>query len=161
MSVIYNDRMEHNMKLVIQRVSEASVKIDGKVVGSIGRGFLVLIGVGQNDTKEEADYYIKKMIGLRIFEDENGKTNLALKDVNGELLLVSQFTLYANCKKGNRPSFIEAGSPDQAEALYQYMIEECKKQVPVVQTGEFGADMKVSLVNDGPFTVILDENICS
>lgn len=149
------------MKLVIQRVSEASVKIDGKVVGSIGRGFLVLIGVGQNDTKEEADYYIKKMIGLRIFEDENGKTNLALKDVNGELLLVSQFTLYANCKKGNRPSFIEAGSPDQAEALYQYMIEECKKQVPVVQTGEFGADMKVSLVNDGPFTVILDENICS
>lgn len=147
------------MKFVIQRVSEASVKIDGTIVGSIGKGFLVLIGVGQNDTKADADFYIKKMIGLRIFEDENGKTNLALKDVDGQLLLVSQFTLYANCKKGNRPSFIEAGSPQHAEALYQYIIEECKKQVPVVQTGEFGADMKVSLVNDGPFTVILDESI--
>lgn len=147
------------MKFVIQRVSEASVKIDGDIVGSIGKGFLVLIGVGQNDTKEDADFYIKKMIGLRIFEDENGKTNLALKDVEGQLLLVSQFTLYANCRKGNRPSFTDAGSPQQAEKLYQYIIEECRKQVPVVQTGEFGADMKVSLVNDGPFTVILDESI--
>lgn len=147
------------MKFVIQRVSEASVKVNGEVIGAIGKGFLVLIGVGQNDTKADADYYIKKMIGLRIFEDENDKTNLALKDVDGELLLVSQFTLYANCKKGNRPSFTDAGSPEQAEALYQYIIEECKKQVPVVQTGEFGADMKVSLVNDGPFTVILDETI--
>lgn len=147
------------MKFVIQRVSEASVKVNGEVIGAIGKGFLVLIGVGQNDTKADADYYIKKMIGLRIFEDENGKTNLALKDVDGELLLVSQFTLYANCKKGNRPSFTDAGSPEQAEALYQYIIEECRKQVPVVQTGEFGADMKVSLVNDGPFTVILDETM--
>ena len=147
------------MKFVIQRVTEASVTIDGETVGSIGKGFLVLIGVGQKDTKEEADFYIKKMIGLRIFEDENGKTNLALKDVNGQLLLVSQFTLYANCRKGNRPSFIEAGDPKQAESLYQYIIEECKKQVPVVQTGKFGADMKVNLCNDGPFTIILDEDL--
>ena len=147
------------MKFVIQRVTEASVTIDGETVGSIGKGFLVLIGVGQQDTKEEADIYIKKMIGLRIFEDENGKTNLALKDVNGQLLLVSQFTLYANCRKGNRPSFIEAGDPKQAESLYQYIIEECKKQVPVVQTGKFGADMKVNLCNDGPFTIILDEDL--
>lgn len=147
------------MKLVIQRVSEASVVIDGETKGQIGRGFMVLIGVGQEDTKEIADKYIKKMIGLRIFEDENGKTNLSLKDVEGQLLLISQFTLYANCKKGNRPSFIEAGAPASAEALYEYMVEECRKAVSVVKTGEFGADMKVSLTNDGPFTVILDESI--
>ena len=147
------------MKLVIQRVSEASVAIDGETKGQIGRGFMVLICVGQEDTKETADKYIKKMIALRIFEDENGKTNLSLKDVDGQLLLISQFTLYANCKKGNRPSFIEAGAPDQAEALYEYIVEECKKAVPIVETGEFGADMKVSLTNDGPFTVILDESI--
>ena len=147
------------MKLVIQRVSEASVAIDGETKGQIGRGFMVLIGVGQEDTKETADKYIKKMIALRIFEDENGKTNLSLKDVDGQLLLISQFTLYANCKKGNRPSFIEAGAPDQAEALYENIVEECKKAVPIVETGEFGADMKVSLTNDGPFTVILDESI--
>ena len=147
------------MKLGIQRVSEASVAIDGETKGQIGRGFMVLIGVGQEDTKETADKYIKKMIALRIFEDENGKTNLSLKDVDGQLLLISQFTLYANCKKGNRPSFIEAGAPDQAEALYEYIVEECKKAVPIVETGEFGADMKVSLTNDGPFTVILDESI--
>lgn len=147
------------MKLVIQRVSEASVAIDGETKGQIGRGFMVLIGVGQEDTKETADKYIKKMIALRIFEDENGKTNLSLKDVDGQLLLISQFTLYANCKKGNRPSFIEAGTPDKAEALYEYMVEECRKAVPVVETGEFGADMQVSLTNDGPFTVILDESI--
>ena len=147
------------MKLVIQRVSEASVAIDGETKGQIGRGFMVIIGVGQEDTKETADKYIKKMIALRIFEDENGKTNLSLKDVDGQLLLISQFTLYANCKKGNRPSFIEAGAPDQAEALYEYIVEECKKAVPIVETGEFGADMKVSLTNDGPFTVILDESI--
>ena len=147
------------MKFVIQRVTEASVTIEGKVSGKIGKGFLVLIGVGQDDTKEIADKFIKKLIGLRIFDDENGKTNLALKDVDGELLLVSQFTLYANCKKGNRPSFVEAGDPKQAEELYEYIIEECRKQVPVVETGEFGADMKVSLLNDGPFTIILDEKI--
>lgn len=147
------------MKFVIQRVTEASVTIDGRVSGQIGKGFLVFIGVGQEDTKEIADKFIKKLIGLRIFDDEEGKTNLALKDVDGQLLLVSQFTLYANCKKGNRPSFVEAGAPQQAEELYEYIIEECRKQVPVVETGEFGADMKVSLLNDGPFTIILDEKI--
>ncbi len=147
------------MKLVIQRVTEASVTIDGSVKGKIGKGFLVLIGVGKEDTREIADKYIKKLLGLRIFEDENGKTNLSLADVGGELLLISQFTLYANCKKGNRPSFVDAGAPDQAEALYDYIVEQCRKTVPVVETGEFGADMKVSLLNDGPFTVILDEAI--
>lgn len=125
----------------------------------IGKGFLVLIGVGAKDTREIADFYIKKMIGLRIFEDENGKTNLSLKDVKGQLLLVSQFTLYANCRKGNRPSFIEAGGPKMAEELYEYIIQECRKQIPVVETGKFGADMKVNLCNDGPFTIILDENL--
>lgn len=147
------------MKLVIQRVTEASVETAEGVIASIGKGFLVLVGVGANDTKEDADFYIRKMIGLRIFEDKNGKTNLSLKDVDGALLLVSQFTLYANCRKGNRPSFIEAGDPVQAEALYDYMVGECRKQVPVVQTGEFGAEMKVRLCNDGPFTIILDESI--
>ena len=147
------------MRLLIQRVNHADVKVDGETVGSIGKGFLVLVGVGQNDTREIADKYLKKMLGLRIFEDANGKTNFSLADVNGELLMVSQFTLYANCKKGNRPSFIEAGEPHMAEALYEYMIDEAKKSVPVVEHGEFGADMKVSLLNDGPFTVILDEKI--
>lgn len=144
------------MKFVIQRVSEASVKIDGEVVGQINKGFMVLIGVGQNDTKEVADKMVKKMTGLRIFEDENGKTNLSLADVGGELLLISQFTLYANCKKGNRPSFIESGSPQMAEELYEYIIAKCKENIPSVQRGSFGADMKVSLVNDGPFTIVLD-----
>ena len=147
------------MKLVIQRVNHAKVKVDGETVGSIGKGFLVLVGVGKEDTIETADKYLKKLLGLRIFEDEAGKTNLSLADVNGELLLVSQFTLYANCKKGNRPSFIDAGAPEEANALYEYMIREAKKTVPVVQHGIFGADMKVSLENDGPFTVILDEHI--
>ena len=144
------------MKFVIQRVQQASVLVDETCIGKIGKGFLVLIGVGKEDTKEIADQLIKKMIQLRIFEDENGKTNLALKDVDGSLLLVSQFTLYANCKKGNRPSFVDAASPDLANDLYEYIISECKKQIPYVETGEFGADMKVSLVNDGPFTVILE-----
>lgn len=144
------------MKFVIQRVTEASVTVEGKTIGEIGKGFLVLIGVGKEDTRETADKYLKKMIGLRIFEDAEGKTNLSLKDVGGELLLVSQFTLYANCKKGNRPSFVEAGDPEQAEALYNYIVEEAKKQVNVVQTGSFGADMKVSLLNDGPFTILLE-----
>lgn len=147
------------MKLVIQRVNHAEVQVDGETVGSIKKGFLVLVGVGRTDTKEIADKYLKKLLGLRIFEDENGKTNLSLSDVNGELLMVSQFTLYANCKKGNRPSFIEAGAPDAAESLYEYMLAEAAKQVPKVEHGIFGADMKVSLENDGPFTIILDESI--
>lgn len=144
------------MKFVIQRVNHAEVKVDGDIVGSIGKGFLVLIGISDTDTKEIADKYIKKLINMRIFEDENGKTNLSLKDVDGELLLISQFTLYANCKKGNRPSFIEAGKPDMANELYEYIISECKKQIPVVEKGIFGAYMKVSLENDGPFTIVLD-----
>lgn len=144
------------MKFVIQRVLEASVKVDGNIIGQIDKGFVVLIGVGQNDTKEIADKLVKKLVGLRIFEDENGKTNLSLADVGGQLLLISQFTLYANCKKGYRPSFTESGAPDLAEDLYEYIIAKCKESIPVVETGSFGADMKVSLVNDGPFTVILD-----
>ena len=144
------------MKFVIQRVLESSVKVDGDTIGQIGKGFMVLIGVGQDDNKEIADKMVKKMVGLRIFEDENGKTNLSLADVNGELLLISQFTLYANCKKGNRPSFIESGAPDMAEDLYEYIIAKCKESVSVVERGSFGADMKVSLVNDGPFTIVLD-----
>lgn len=144
------------MKLVIQRVECAKVTVENEIVGSIGKGLLVLIGVGNEDTKEDADKLIKKMIGLRIFEDTNGKTNLALKDVGGELLLVSQFTLYADCSRGNRPSFVNAGDPKLAKELYEYMIEECKKQVEVVEQGIFGADMKVELVNDGPFTILLE-----
>lgn len=149
------------MKLVIQRVTHASVTVDNNVIGKIGKGYMVLIGVSDTDTKEIADKMLDKMIKLRIFEDENGKTNLSLADVGGELLLISQFTLYANCKKGNRPSFIEAGSPDHANALYEYIIEKCKERLDVVEQGEFGAEMKVELLNDGPFTVILDsEQIC-
>ncbi|MFR2365394.1 MAG: D-aminoacyl-tRNA deacylase [Eubacterium sp.] len=144
------------MKFVIQRVNNASVTIDEKIVGKINKGFLVFIGVSNDDTKEIADKMIKKLIGMRIFDDENGKTNLALADVDGELLLVSQFTLYANCKKGNRPSFINAGAPDMANEMYEYIIEKCREMVKVVETGEFGADMKVKLENDGPFTIILD-----
>ena len=144
------------MKFVIQRVSEASVKVEGEVIGQIGKGFMVLIGVGQEDTKEIADKMIEKVARLRIFEDENGKTNLSLADVGGEMLLISQFTLYANCKKGYRPSFIESGAPDMASDMYEYIIAKCKEQVPVVERGQFGADMKVSLVNDGPFTIVLD-----
>lgn len=144
------------MRLVIQRVGHASVTVDEKVIGSIRKGLLIFVGVGNEDTKEEADRLVKKMINLRIFDDENGKTNLALKDVDGELLIVSQFTLYADCRKGNRPSFVNAGSPQKANELYEYIIEECKKLVPVVEHGEFGADMKVELLNDGPFTILLD-----
>ena len=147
------------MKLVIQRVKHASVTVDGNVTGKIGKGFLVLIGIANSDTKEIADQYLKKLLNLRIFADENGKTNLSLKDVNGELLLVSQFTLYADCRKGNRPSFINAGAPDMAEALYEYMIDACRKEIPVVETGIFGADMQVELLNDGPFTIVLDERL--
>lgn len=144
------------MKFVIQRVNEASVFVEERVVGKIRKGFLVLIGISKDDTREIADKMIKKMIGLRIFEDENGKTNVAIKDVAGELLLISQFTLYADCKKGNRPSFINAGTPDMANELYEYIIEKCKEQIEVVEKGIFGADMKVKLENDGPFTIVLD-----
>ena len=146
------------MRFVIQRVAHASVTIDGAVRGKIDKGFLVFVGVGQNDVEKIADKMVQKLIGMRIFEDEHGKTNLALKDVNGQLLLVSQFTLYANCKKGNRPSFIEAGSPQRADELYQYIITKCKEEIAVVEQGEFGADMKVELLNDGPFTIILDSD---
>ena len=147
------------MKFVIQRVKQASVKVEGSVIGEIEKGYLVLIGVSDKDTEAVADKMIKKMIGLRIFEDAEGKTNLSLADEGGSLLLVSQFTLYANCKKGNRPSFIEAGAPDKANQLYEYIIEESKKSVSVVQTGRFGAEMEVSLINDGPFTILLDSEM--
>ena len=144
------------MRFVIQRVKEACVRVDSETIGEIGKGYLVLVGVSDSDTEQTADKMIRKMIGLRIFEDDNGKTNLSLADVGGSLLLVSQFTLYANCKKGNRPSFIEAGDPEKANAIYEYVIRECKKSVPDVQTGSFGAEMEVSLINDGPFTILLD-----
>ena len=144
------------MKLVIQRVSHAQVTVNEETVGAIQKGFMVLIGVCESDTKETADKVLKKMLNLRIFEDADGKTNLSLKDVNGQLLLVSQFTLYADCKKGNRPSFVKAGSPDHANKLYEYMIGKCKESCDVVQTGIFGAHMKVTLENDGPFTIVLD-----
>ena len=152
-------KMETIMKLVIQRVKKAAVSVEGKTVGSIGKGLMVLVGVGRGDTKEIADKYIKKLIGMRIFDDKNGKTNLSLADVGGGLLLVSQFTLYADCRKGNRPGFTDAGDPAEAEDMYDYFISECRKSVPVVETGIFGADMDVSLINDGPFTIILDEGL--
>ena len=149
------------MKFIIQRATHANVVVNGNEIGKIGRGFMVLIGVSKDDNETIADKMVDKMIKLRIFEDENGKTNLSLDDVGGELLLISQFTLYANCKKGNRPSFIDAGAPDEANALYEYIIERCKERVNVVERGEFGADMKVSLLNDGPFTIVLDsQKLC-
>lgn len=144
------------MKFVIQRVTEASVTVDNEIIGEIQKGLLVLIGISDSDTQEAADKMVRKMIGLRIFEDGDGKTNLSLADVKGSLLLISQFTLYANCKKGNRPSFIDAGKPDKANALYEYIINKCRVSVPIVEKGCFGADMKVSLINDGPFTIVLD-----
>ena len=144
------------MRFVIQRVLESEVKVDGESLGKIGKGFMVLIGVSNDDTKEVADKMVKKMLGLRIFEDEQGKTNPSLDAVGGELLLISQFTLYANCKRGNRPSFIEAGAPDMASEMYEYIIEKCEERVEVVERGRFGAAMKVSLINDGPFTIVLD-----
>lgn len=150
------------MRFVVQRVSEASVTVDDQVVGQIGKGFLVLIGVSQadieNNAKAIADKMVKKLIGLRIFEDECGKTNLNLESVSGSLLLISQFTLYADCKKGNRPSFINAGAPEKAKEIFQYIIELCRQEVPIVETGIFGADMKVQLLNDGPFTIILESD---
>ena len=144
------------MKAVIQRVANASVTVDGEVKGSIESGFLILLGVENGDNESEAKTLAAKIAGLRIFTDENDKMNLSLKDVNGELLIVSQFTLYANCKEGNRPSFVEAAKPDIAIPLYEYFVSECKKIIPVVETGIFGADMKVDLLNDGPVTIIMD-----
>lgn len=144
------------MRFVIQRVAHASVTVDKQCIGKIEKGLLVLIGVADTNTKEIADKMIKKLLGLRIFEDEQGKTNLDIHTVDGALLLVSQFTLYADCKRGNRPGFTRAGKPDMAEAMYQYIIEACKEQIEVVEHGKFGADMKVELLNDGPFTILLD-----
>ena len=145
------------MKLVMQRVKNAKVDVDGKTVGKIEKGFLVLLGVTHNDTKNEADYLVKKICNLRVFEDENGKMNLSIKDVRGELLIVSQFTLYADCTGGNRPSFINAAKPEIAEPLYEYFCEECENNGIHVEKGIFGADMKVSLLNDGPVTIILEK----
>jgi len=148
------------MRFVIQRVNKASVSVEEKCMGRIQKGYMVLIGISDRDTKEVADKMIKKMINLRIFEDAQGKTNLSLKQVDGELLLISQFTLYANCKKGNRPSFIEAGKPDLAEEIYHYIIDQCKEQVSVVEKGCFGEDMLLEISNQGPFTILLDsENL--
>lgn len=144
------------MKFVIQRVTRAQVSVNNEVIGKIGKGFLVLVGIGKTDDEKIADKLVQKLVNMRIFEDENGKTNLGLKDVNGELLIISQFTLYADCKKGNRPSFTEAGAPQDADRLYEYILEKCRAEIETVQHGEFGADMKVELLNDGPFTIILD-----
>ena len=144
------------MRVVVQRVKHASVTINGSVNGKINNGFLVLLGIQSTDSEQDVDYLVKKVTNLRIFSDENDKMNLSLKDVNGELLIVSQFTLYANCKEGNRPSFVEAAKPDIAIPLYEYFVSECKKIIPVVETGIFGADMKVNLLNDGPVTIIMD-----
>ncbi len=146
------------MRLVLQRVTSASVTVDGEVTGKIRKGLLVLLGVGVDDTREILEKMADKMLKLRIFADENDKTNLSLTDVNGELLVVSQFTLYADCRKGNRPSFIKAGDPQKADELYEYFKEYCKKTIPIVESGIFGADMKVDLCNDGPFTIVLDSD---
>lgn len=145
------------MKIVVQRVKEANVKVDGKVVGEIGKGFMVLVGVTHNDTEENADYLAKKLCKLRVFEDENGKMNLGLKEVGGKLLLISQFTLYANTFDGNRPSFIEAARPEQANKLYEYFCDKCQEYGIEVQKGIFGAHMEVSLINDGPVTIIIEK----
>ena len=144
------------MRFVIQRVHNAKCEVENRITGEIQQGFCVFIGVAQTDTEQIADKMIKKLLGMRIFSDSDGKTNLSLHDVKGELLLISQFTLYANCRKGNRPSFTQAGDPVLATHLYEYIIEHCRMEIPVVQTGIFGADMQISLTNDGPFTIILD-----
>ena len=145
------------MKAVVQRVTHASVKVDGEIKGEIQNGLLVLLGVGMNDTENDAVNLANKIAKLRIFSDENDKINLSVNDVNGSLLVISQFTLYADCRKGNRPNFMNAGKPDEAKQLYNFFVQECQKLVPDVQKGVFGADMKVELLNDGPFTVILED----
>ncbi|HIU52122.1 MAG TPA: D-tyrosyl-tRNA(Tyr) deacylase [Candidatus Merdicola faecigallinarum] len=145
------------MKLVVQRVKQAEVKVKENSVGKIEKGFLILLGVTHEDAKENVDKLVKKVCGLRVFEDQNGKMNLSIKDIGGELLIVSQFTLYADTKKGNRPSFVKAAAPEKANELYEYFISECKKNGIKVETGEFGAHMEVSLVNDGPVTIIIEE----
>ena len=146
------------MRTVVQRVTHASVKVDGQTIGEIGKGFLILLGVAEEDDEAIADKMADKICRLRIFGDENGKTNLSLTDVGGEVLIISQFTLYANCRKGNRPSFFDAGEPQMAEELYEYIIKKTKETISVVESGEFGAMMQVSLVNEGPFTIVFDEN---
>ena len=145
------------MKVLIQRVIEASVNVDGKLISQIEKGFLVFVGITHNDNKEIANYLVKKVTNLRVFEDENGKMNLSLKDVNGKLLIVSQFTLYGNCENGNRPSFIEAAKSDEANKLYEYFCEKCKETGIEVQKGIFGADMKINLINDGPVTIMIEK----
>lgn len=146
------------MKFVVQRVDEASVSVENRIVGKIGKGLLVLTGVNQTDTIDIADKLLNKLLKLRIFEDENGKTNLDIKNVNGQLLIISQFTLYADCRKGNRPSFINAGNPVEANELYEYVLKKCREVIPDTEQGVFGAHMQVSLVNNGPFTIILDSD---
>ncbi len=146
------------MKFIVQRVTNASVSVDNNIVGQINTGFMVLIGVSETDTLDIADKMINKLLNLRIFEDENGKTNLDIKSVNGELLIISQFTLYADCRKGNRPSFVKAGNPQKAEEIYNYIINNCKEKIENVACGIFGAHMEVSLTNHGPFTIILDSD---
>lgn len=147
------------MRVVIQRVLEAKVTVEDRCTGSIGKGYLILLGVGSEDTKEIVDKYLDKILKLRIFADENGKTNLSLQDVQGEVLVVSQFTLYADCRRGNRPDFIQAAGAAKAKELYEYVLYSIKDRIGKVEAGEFGADMKVALVNDGPFTIVLDESL--
>lgn len=145
------------MKAILQRVKFANVEVDGNCVGKIDKGFLILLGVKEGDQKQDAEYLVKKICNMRIFEDDNGKMNINIKDVNGEILVVSQFTLYADCQKGNRPSFVNSAKPEYANELYEYFVEKCSHEVKKVQTGIFGAHMKVSLVNNGPVTIILEK----
>ena len=157
MTKIIKEGLKLIMKLVIQRVLDANLKVDNKEISKIGKGYVVLIGIKDSDTKENADYLVNKLVNLRIFEDENEKMNLSIKDINGELLLVSQFTLYGDCSRGNRPSFIEAARPEFAKELYDYFVKECKKHIPIVKEGIFGGNMKINLTNDGPATIIMEK----
>ena len=144
------------MKIILQRVKNASVTINNLLFNKINSGFLVLIGIKSTDNEQDVDYLVKKLINLRVFSDKNDKMNLSIKDINGELLIISQFTLYGNCEKGNRPSFIDAAKPEIAIPLYDLFIQKCKSEIPIVKTGKFGADMQVNLINDGPVTIIID-----